>query len=243
MSAILVALQLAVSAPAPAPAPAEAPAPPGFLRFCIEFPEECGSQDVGGYDRLLSRPVLAPYWEGVFSKPSASLRPPPAFFGRRAAARSARRVEQEASVSASGSSESASLRDLRAFEAVNREVNWRVRPQSDQQAFGASDYWTLPLSSGERGVGDCEDFALQKRSMLRKAGYPMSMMSVALVDALDQQTHAVLLLNTDKGVLVLDNLDSRVRRLSKTRYRIISREDFGAPLRWLAGPIADTGPL
>lgn len=226
-----------------APAPAEAPPPPGFLRFCIEFPDECGDEQGRlGYDRLLSRPVLAPYWESVFSKPSASLRPPAAVFGRRSS-RTARRVEQENLVSTARPPTPVSSRDLRAIEAVNRDVNWRIRPVSDAEGFGASDYWTLPLANGERGVGDCEDFVLQKRSELRKAGYPLSMMSIALVDVPAQQTHAVLLLNTDKGVLVLDNLDSRVRRLYKTSYRIISHEDFGSPLHWLAGPAADTAAL
>jgi predicted transglutaminase-like cysteine proteinase len=133
---------------------------------------------------------------------------------------------------------------MRAIDATNRDINWRIRPRSDLQIFGMADYWTLPLANGARGDGDCEDFVLQKRSSLRKSGYALTMMSIAIVEAPSQQTHAVLLLNTDRGVLVLDNLEARIRPLSKTPYRVISREEFGAPLKWRAGVgSGDPSPL
>lgn len=224
-----------IQAPAGPADPSEAPAPPGFLRFCIDFPEECGApQGKAGYQRLFDRPVLAPYWESVFSKPSASLRPRGAFF-RRASARSLMNREEEATLKAEAAATALNDSELKAIVRINRDVNWRIEPRTDLQAFGASDYWTLPLSDHGRGVGDCEDFVLQKRSDLRKAGFSMGMMSVAIVGTPAGQTHAILLLNTNRGVLVLDNLDARVRPLSRTAYRIISRERLGDPMHWKAG--------
>lgn len=259
MSAILVALQLTIAAQATGGAPvvapsshgsqtaaaveSEAPPPPGFLRFCVEFPDECGGeQGRVGYDRLMARPVLAPYWETVFSKPSASLRQPGSLF-RRHSARLARQLEEEAAIKAEAEVAVSTQSDMRAIEAINRDVNWRIKPRTDNEAFGVADYWTLPLAYGAKGVGDCEDFVLQKRSTLRKSGYSLKMMSIALVEVPGQQTHAVLLLNTDRGVMVLDNLDSRVRRLSRSPYRVISREQFGAPLHWKAGAGSEADAL
>ncbi|WP_374575539.1 transglutaminase-like cysteine peptidase [Phenylobacterium sp.] len=259
MSALLAALQLIVASSSvvvPDPQEAlthapqvellgpldaeEAPAPPGFLGFCVDYPEECGDQPLRvGYGRILQRPVLAAYWEGVFSRPSASLRAPSAL-QRPDMARSARNLREEEAIEAEAAPTQLSSSAFQEIKRVNRDVNWRIRPATDLEAFGVPDRWTLPLAPGGGGEGDCEDFVLQKRSELRKSGFSLKMMSIALVETPRRQTHAVLLLNTDHGVLVLDNLDSRVLKLSRTSYKIISRERMGDPMSWRAG--LDAGP-
>lgn len=246
MSAILAALQLMVAAqgataPAPAAVPsrvplvAEAPTPPGFLQFCVVHPAECGGADTSdALERLNAVPVLSPYWQNVFARPSAS------FDLRRLGHARTRRSEinriEEGEISAEASQDVAVRGEgIELLRRVNRDINSRIAPISDDQAFGVLDYWTLPLDDGARPQGDCEDFVLQKRSSLRRSGVALGAMSVAIVETPRRETHAVLLVNTDEGVLVLDNLNSRVRRLSQTPYRIISRETFGEPLRWKSG--------
>lgn len=242
MSALLAALQLMVATPDPAAtAPsvaqviaADAPAPPAFLNFCVTYPAECGqatSQDAQA--RLSATPVLSPYWQTVFAQPSGSLTP----WLRRAWVRESRelnRLEEDAIRTEAAQARVAAADQLDLLKTVNADVNARIIPRTDREVFGDLDHWALPLDTSGAPFGDCEDFALQKRSLLRKAGLPLQVMSVAMVETSRRETHAVLLVSTVQGVLVLDNLTSRIRRLEQTPYRIISREMLGAPLHWKA---------
>ena len=58
------------------------------------------------------------------------------------------------------------------LEAVNGYVNARVRFVDDRIQFGVADRWMPASETLARGRGDCEDFALAKRAMLRAAGVP-----------------------------------------------------------------------
>jgi predicted transglutaminase-like cysteine proteinase len=54
--------------------------------------------------------------------------------------------------------------------AVNAYYNTTIKPESDQQQYGAPDFWTYPDS----GFGDCEDYQLAKQRALVAAGWPQS---------------------------------------------------------------------
>ena len=92
---------------------------------------------------------------------------------------------------------------------VNQTVN-RIRYVSDSQNWGISDYWATPLEAFARG-GDCEDYAIAKYMLLREAGYRSSQMEIAI-----SKDHAVLVIQTASGPIVLDNLRDEPFRL-KTR--------------------------
>jgi predicted transglutaminase-like cysteine proteinase len=47
------------------------------------------------------------------------------------------------------------------------------------------------------------------------------------------ETHAVLLVTTDRGELVLDNLSSWVKPWQDVRYQWIERQAPGQPLTWV----------
>lgn len=109
---------------------------------------------------------------------------------------------------------SANLRGQDAItriEAVNAYVNARVRFVDDSIQFGVADRW---LSVGEtlsRGRGDCEDFALAKRAMLRAAGIAdRDLYLVVLKDLTRRADHAVLVVRANGRFLVLDNGTNRI---------------------------------
>jgi len=91
----------------------------------------------------------------------------------------------------------------------------------------------------QRGVplGDCDDITLAKQHLLiAKHGFKPE--NVLFADAVsnwrDSATnHAVLLVLTDKGVLVLDNNSSEVQKLEDTSIRITAVQDRTNPQRFV----------
>lgn len=108
----------------------------------------------------------------------------------------------------------ASLRNrevLAKLEAVNSYVNARVRFVDDRVQFGIADRWMAPSETLTRGRGDCEDFALAKRAILRAAGMPeKDLYLVVLKDLSRRADHAVLVVRAAGRFLVLDNGTDRI---------------------------------
>jgi predicted transglutaminase-like cysteine proteinase len=106
-------------------------------------------------------------------------------------------------------------------ERVNRMVN-QVRYVEDMQNWGKSDYWATPVEFLTRG-GDCEDFAIAKYTALRALGVPEERLRIAIVhDKKKDIPHAVLVVYTDRGALLLDNQNQNVLNAQTyNRYRPI----------------------
>lgn len=94
------------------------------------------------------------------------------------------------------------------FEYVNRYVNLNMLYISDEAQYGVSERWVM---NPESGMGDCEDFALTKLSILQQAGFPYvtsARITTLLVVTPDGAItgHAVLEIRLPSGaVAVLDN--------------------------------------
>jgi predicted transglutaminase-like cysteine proteinase len=119
-----------------------------------------------------------------------------------------------------------------ALNGVNQSINSKIQPMSDEQAFGMSDYWTLPLSDGPRPVGNCKHYALEKRKALADAGFSPDSLSIAIVRTSWGEVHAVLIVSTDQGDYVLDNLSPWIKGWQDVNYTWIERQVPGQPLRW-----------
>lgn len=119
-----------------------------------------------------------------------------------------------AAASGSASAFAASLRGQGAIakvEAVNAYVNTRVRFVDDRVQFGISDRWLTPSETLARGRGDCEDYAIAKRAMLRAAGVADNdLYLVVLKDLTHRADHAVLVVRAAGRFLVLDNGTDRI---------------------------------
>lgn len=100
---------------------------------------------------------------------------------------------------------------LARLEAINSYVNARVRFVDDRIQFGVADRWQAPSDTLARGRGDCEDFALAKRAMLRAAGVAdQDLYLVVLKDLSRRADHAVLVVRAAGRFLVLDNGTDRI---------------------------------
>ena len=111
-----------------------------------------------------------------------------------------------------------------ALAQENAAINRRIYPQTD--SYGLDD-WRYP-----EFFGDCEDYALAKQKALAEKGWPRAALRLAAVTSHRTGRHAVLVVATDQGDFVLDNLTNRIRPWSATPYRWISRQTANHPLIW-----------
>lgn len=104
------------------------------------------------------------------------------------------------------------------LQQVNDFVNRAVTFVSDQQAWGADDYWATPTQTLSLGTGDCEDIAIAKYFSLVRMGVPSEKLRLTFVKALKQnQAHMVLAYYASPNAqpLILDNLDPQIRPASE----------------------------
>jgi predicted transglutaminase-like cysteine proteinase len=114
--------------------------------------------------------------------------------------------------------------------AINERVNTVVRPVSDLDLYGRDEFWAYPTAN----AGDCEDYVLEKRRQLRKAGISLTNLLITVVRKPDDEGHAVLTLRTSEGDFVLDNLRDDIRLWTETGYRFLKRQSSTHTGRWVS---------
>jgi predicted transglutaminase-like cysteine proteinase len=117
----------------------------------------------------------------------------------------------------------------RTVNRVNRRLNREIRHVEDLDLHGRTDLWTQPVNAR----GDCEDYVLAKRQALIEAGVPAQALSIAIVETRWGETHAVLLLASDRGEYVLDSLSPWVTRWDRVDYRWRERQARGGTFDWV----------
>jgi predicted transglutaminase-like cysteine proteinase len=103
---------------------------------------------------------------------------------------------------------------------INNLVNTMVVPRTDREIWGVEERWSFPAN----GIGDCEDYVLEKRRMLMAAGMPAGNLLITVVRQPNGDGHAVLTARTSLGDFVLDNLEPRVLAWEDTQYRFLKRQ-------------------
>jgi predicted transglutaminase-like cysteine proteinase len=121
--------------------------------------------------------------------------------------------------------------------AANSDMNTSITPITDQDLYQVAEYWTYP----ENGYGDCEDIALAKRRDLIARGWPASTLLMAVVRQKNGEGHAVLMVRTDRGDLVLDNQDSMIRLWTDSPYHFLKRQSQANSAQWV--DIVDDRPI
>lgn len=112
---------------------------------------------------------------------------------------------------------------LEQMEQVNSVVNATIEPRLDV----GGDVWRLGAL-----YGDCEEYVLAKREMLMRLGWPRSSLRITVVhDGVGY--HAVLVVETDQGAFVLDNLVGHITRVADSPYEFIVAESLDRPGGWV----------
>ena len=209
-------------------------APKGYVQFCVRRPDQCdlplsSTPDERSLEKAIYRlqwRYLLPLQPNALGEPEENGAP-------------ALSPDQDPALpppTSAAAPEAISLDegDWSELNRINRSINARIRPMNDQQAFGVEDYWTLPLSEGPRAVGNCKHYVLEKRKALVEAGVPSNALSIAIVRTPWGETHAVLIIATDRGDLVLDNLAPAIKGWRDVDYVWLSRQVPGHSLAWAA---------
>ena len=115
----------------------------------------------------------------------------------------------------------------REIVKVNASVNREIEPVTDMEHHGVVELWSYPTD----GKGDCEDYVLEKRRRLMRAGLPRQALLITVVRDKKGDGHAVLTVKTDRGDFVLDNQAAKVLSWSETGYRFIKRQSQDTPSR------------
>ncbi len=121
----------------------------------------------------------------------------------------------------------------REVNRINHWVNANIQAVSDMDHWGLADRWDLPLD----GKGDCEDYALLKRKMLMKFGFPRQALLMTVVRDGNDDGHAILTIKTNRGEFALDNLNDEMKPWAETGYRYVKRQSQEDPNVWVSvGP-------
>jgi len=107
-----------------------------------------------------------------------------------------------------------------ALVSVNREVNERIKAVSDRDHWGVEDRWNMP----DDGAGDCEDMQLLKRKLLIGRGLPRRALRMTVVIDEEGGGHAVMMVRTDRGDLILDNRRTSILPWTQTGYVYVKAE-------------------
>lgn len=82
--------------------------------------------------------------------------------------------------------------------------------------------------------GDCEDYAITKRHKLIAQGWPIRSLRLAVARTAWGEGHAVLVVKTSDGDLVLDNLTSAIKPFQKSGLRFLKIQSEDNPRMWFA---------
>nr|ABD47320.2 Orf1 [Rhizobium leguminosarum bv. trifolii TA1] len=110
---------------------------------------------------------------------------------------------------------------------VNTSVNRTMIGRNDPGNELNGDVWKVNVRSG-----DCEDFALTKRSRLIEMGWSSRALRIATAYTSSGEGHAVLVVRTDKGDLVLDNRKSSIKNWRDTDLRWDKIQSGTDPYGW-----------
>jgi predicted transglutaminase-like cysteine proteinase len=116
------------------------------------------------------------------------------------------------------------------LQRVDLWVNTNIKPMTDMDHWGVVERWNYP----DDGYGDCEDYVLEKRRMLIKAGWPREALLITVVRDHNGDGHAVLTVKTDKGELILDNQTNDILPWTETGYRFVKRQSQSDPNVWVS---------
>lgn len=113
---------------------------------------------------------------------------------------------------------------LRQLRDVNLSVNRSIIPDYDAPD---DEKWQADVATG-----DCEDYALTKRRHLIRLGWSPNALRIAIAYTPDDEGHAVLVVSTSSGDLVLDNRTGAILNWRDTDLKWVMIQSSANPLLW-----------
>ena len=111
------------------------------------------------------------------------------------------------------------------LQRINSEINSAIVYVGELEV---QDEWKLNPASG-----DCDDYAVTKRQRLLRAGWPSGALRIATARIPSGIGHAVLVVSTTQGDLVLDNRTNVVKPWKAVDLKWIKIQSHENPRIWL----------
>lgn len=111
------------------------------------------------------------------------------------------------------------------LQRINSEINTAIVYVGELEG---QDEWKLNPASG-----DCDDYAVTKRQRLLRAGWPSGALRIATARTPNGIGHAVLVVSTTQGDLVLDNRTNVVKPWKAVDLKWIKIQSHENPRVWL----------
>jgi predicted transglutaminase-like cysteine proteinase len=117
------------------------------------------------------------------------------------------------------------------LKVINKAVNTAIMPERNTEGLAGEKWLINPVS------GDCNDYAVSKRSELLARGWPTRALLLSEVVTSWGEHHLVLVVRTSAGDLVLDNLTPQIRQWARAPYQWVRIQTPKNPNYWasLAG--------
>jgi predicted transglutaminase-like cysteine proteinase len=109
---------------------------------------------------------------------------------------------------------------------VNREVNTAIRFERNNEGLRGEKWLINPAT------GDCNDYAVSKRHQLMARGWSSRSLLLSEVVTTWGEHHLVLVVRTDGGDLVLDNIGGTIVPWSKKSYQWLRIQTPKNPSFW-----------
>lgn len=109
---------------------------------------------------------------------------------------------------------------------INTKVNRSIRPEANTGGLAAEKWIVAPEA------GDCNDYAVTKRHELLARGWPSRALLLAEVVVPSGEHHLVLVVRTNEGDLVADNLNANIRNWSTVGYEWVRIQTPANPIYW-----------
>jgi predicted transglutaminase-like cysteine proteinase len=121
------------------------------------------------------------------------------------------------------------LSALEQLKKVNAIFNNFIKYSDDVTVYGKRDYKAVIQETVATGRGDCDDYTLAKLQALLYLGFDIANIKVAISNE-DGVIHMKLFVLVNNEIMVLDNLNKKVRKLTdlenKRTIRLVHGEVF-----------------
>lgn len=117
--------------------------------------------------------------------------------------------------------------NMALIEHVNGHINRTIRYRPDPVDMGIADRWRVAKTEG-----DCEDIALAKRQHLIELGFPAGAMRLAVGHTETGEGHAVLVVRTEAGDVILDNRRNDIVAWTDHDIQWLMIQSSENPRRW-----------
>jgi predicted transglutaminase-like cysteine proteinase len=114
------------------------------------------------------------------------------------------------------------------LQNVNRNVNAAIRPERNLEGL-AGEKWLIGPTRG-----DCNDYAVTKRHELIAMGWPARSVLLSEVVVPSGEHHLVVVVRTNAGDLVLDNLTASITPWQRKPYQWVRIQMPKNPNYWAA---------